>query len=99
MEKAPQKTTIIGHLKENYRLYAIAFGIVIIAELIGTIQFSVGSALIVLYPMLFAIIISILFGKDVLGFLKKRRKPKKSITARSCCYLPIHGKNRRYGRI
>lgn len=78
MEKAPKKTTIIGHLKENYRLYAIAFGIVLIAELIGTIQFSVGSALIVLYPMLFAIIISIIFGKDVLGFLKKKETKKAS---------------------
>ncbi|UUI39876.1 DUF3100 domain-containing protein [Oceanobacillus oncorhynchi] len=78
MEKAPQKTTIIGHLKENYRLYAIAFGIVLIAELIGTIQFNVGSALIVLYPMLFAIIISILFGKDVLKFLKKKEAKKAS---------------------
>lgn len=98
MEKAPQKTTIIGHLKENYRLYAIAFGIVIIAELIGTIQFSVGSALIVLYPMLFAIIISILFGKRC-TWISKKEGSQKSITARSCCYLPIHGKNRRYGRI
>ncbi|WP_080872005.1 DUF3100 domain-containing protein [Oceanobacillus timonensis] len=78
MEKAQQKTTIMGHLKENWRLYTIAFGIVLIAELIGTIEFSVGSALIVLYPMLFAIIISIIFGKDVLRFLKKKETKKAS---------------------
>lgn len=97
MEKAPKKTTIIGHLKENYRLYAIAFGIVLIAELIGTIQFNVGSALIVLYPMLFAIIISILFGKDVLKFLK--RKKQKSIATRPGGHLPVHGKDWCHGRV
>lgn len=78
MEKEVQETTIIGHLKENYRLYAITFGIVLIAELIGTLQFNIGSALIVLYPMLFAIVISIILGKDVLGFLKKKEAKKSS---------------------
>ncbi|QTD39512.1 DUF3100 domain-containing protein [Sporosarcina sp. Te-1] len=75
---AQHRQSIWGNLKDNYRLYIAAFIIVIIAEFIGVKTFHVGSALIVLYPMLFAIVISVLLGKDILRFFTKKEAKKAS---------------------
>ncbi|WP_251638689.1 DUF3100 domain-containing protein [Sporosarcina sp. NCCP-2716] len=72
------KQTAWGHVKENYRLYAAAFLIVLIAELIGMKKFNAGPALIVIYPMLFAIVIGVVLGKDIVKFFTKEETKKAS---------------------
>lgn len=71
MEKPINEKSLLERLKSEYRLYLVVAGIVLVAELIGTHKFQVGNALIVIYPILFAIAIAIILGKDVLGFFKE----------------------------
>ncbi|MEK4427555.1 DUF3100 domain-containing protein [Solibacillus sp. FSL K6-1523] len=78
MENTEQHQSIWENIKENYRLYLAAFVIVLIAELIGMKKFQIGSALIIIYPMLFAIVISVLLGRDILGFFKEKEAKKAS---------------------
>jgi hypothetical protein len=68
----------VGKIKENYRLYLAALVIVLVAELIAMKQIKVGSALIILYPMLFAIVISVLLGPDIFKFFKAKESKKAS---------------------
>jgi hypothetical protein len=78
MENTEQHQSIWQVIKQNYRLYLGALVIVIIAELIGIKKFQVGSALIVIYPMLFAIVISVLLGPDIFRFFKEKASTKAS---------------------
>ncbi|MFJ7408528.1 MULTISPECIES: DUF3100 domain-containing protein [unclassified Lysinibacillus] len=78
MENTEQHQSIWQAIKQNYRLYLGALVIVIIAELIGVKKFQVGSALIVIYPMLFAIVISVLLGPDIFRFFKEKASTKAS---------------------
>jgi len=78
MENTNQHQSLWQVIKQNYRLYLGALIIVIIAELIGVKQFHVGSALIVIYPMLFAIVISVILGPDILKFFKEKASSKAS---------------------
>ena len=47
------------NLWKDWRLHVIILGIVIVAELIGTHQFSIGGGAVLLLPMLYAIIIGL----------------------------------------
>ena len=47
------------NLWKDWRLHVIILGIVIVAELIGTHQFSIGGGVILFLPMLYAIIIGL----------------------------------------
>jgi len=78
MNEVEQNKSIWGPIKENYRLYLSAIIIVILAELIGLKKIHLGSALIIIYPMLFAIVISVLLGKDIFGFFKEKEAKKAS---------------------
>jgi len=78
MEKTMQQNTIKNHFKESYRIYLGALLVVVLAELIGTHQFKIGSGLIVIYPMLFGLLFGILLGPDLLGFFKKKEAKKAS---------------------
>ena len=51
-----------GTLPATARLYLIAFGLVLIAELIGNISFPVGPAKIVLLPLLWALLLGAAIG-------------------------------------
>jgi hypothetical protein len=72
VKNTEQHPSIWENIKENYRLYLAALVIVLIAELIGMKKIQVGSALIIIYPMLFAIVISVLLGRDIFGFFKEK---------------------------
>lgn len=85
MKNTEQRHSIWEIIKQNYRLFLGAFVIVLIAELIGVKKFQVGNALIVIYPMLFAIVISVLFGPDIFRFFKE----KESKTASSLVLVAI----------
>ena len=78
MVNTEQHQSVWQVIKQNYRLYLGALVIVIIAELIGVKKFQVGSALIVIYPMLFAIVISVLLGPDIFRFFKEKASTKAS---------------------
>lgn len=78
MKNTEQHPSIWENIKENYRLYLAALVIVLIAELIGMKKIQVGSALIIIYPMLFAIVISVLLGRDIFGFFKEKESKKAS---------------------
>lgn len=73
-----QPQSLWENVKGNYRLYLSAIIIVVIAELIGMKKIQAGSALIVIYPMLFAIVISVLLGRDIFGFFKEKESKKAS---------------------
>ncbi len=85
MNNTEQAQSIWEIIKQNYRLFLGALVIVLIAELIGVKKFQVGAALIVIYPMLFAIVISVLFGPDIFRFFKE----KESKTASSLVLVAI----------
>jgi hypothetical protein len=78
VKNTEQRPSIWENIKENYRLYLAALVIVLIAELIGMKKIQVGSALIIIYPMLFAIVISVLLGRDIFGFFKEKESKKAS---------------------
>jgi len=78
VKNTEQHPSIWENIKENYRLYLAALVIVLIAELIGMKKIQVGSALIIIYPMLFAIVISVLLGRDIFGFFKEKESKKAS---------------------
>jgi hypothetical protein len=78
VKNTEQQPSIWENIKENYRLYLAALVIVLIAELIGMKKIQVGSALIIIYPMLFAIVISVLLGRDIFGFFKEKEAKKAS---------------------
>lgn len=78
MKNTEQHPSIWENIKENYHLYLAALVIVLIAELIGMKKIQVGSALIIIYPMLFAIVISVLLGRDIFGFFKEKESKKAS---------------------
>ncbi|WP_102273430.1 DUF3100 domain-containing protein [Cytobacillus massiliigabonensis] len=78
MKNTEQHRSIAENIKENYRLYLAALVIVLIAEMIGMKKIQAGSALIIIYPMLFAIVISVLLGRDIFGFFKEKEAKKAS---------------------
>jgi hypothetical protein len=78
VKNTEQHPSIWENIKENYRLYLAALVIVLIAELIGMKKIQVGSALIIIYPMLFAIVMSVLLGRDIFGFFKEKESKKAS---------------------
>lgn len=71
------------NLWKDWRLHAIVIGIVIVAELIGSHQFSVGPGVILLLPMLYAILIG-------LGlFFTPLVKEKQSKNAETLVFLAV----------
>ncbi|CEM60854.1 DUF3100 domain-containing protein [Treponema phagedenis] len=57
---------------KNIKLHLIAFGIVIIAELIGKHSFNIGIGTIVLLPMLFSLVIGVLTTPKFLNIAKQK---------------------------
>ncbi|MFG3613981.1 DUF3100 domain-containing protein [Rummeliibacillus stabekisii] len=78
MKTKEQYQSIGKIIKENYRLYLAALVIVLVAELIGLKKLQIGSALIIIYPMLFAIVISVLLGPDIFRFFKEKESKNAS---------------------
>jgi hypothetical protein len=62
--------TLLDRCKEEYRVYIVAFLIVIIAELIGTHKFKIGPGMMVIFPMFYGLIFGTLLGPKLLGFFK-----------------------------
>ncbi len=61
---------IIEKVKKELKVYITALMLVIISECIGTISFQVGWGKIVLFPMLFALIMAVILGPELVGFFK-----------------------------
>ena len=78
MTNPASKQSLLSKLKAEYQIYLIAAVVVIIAELIGTHKLNLGFALIILFPMLFAIAIAIILSKDFLGFIKAEKAKRAS---------------------
>lgn len=57
---------------KNYKLHIMALAIVIISELIGIRKYTVGVGTVVLLPMLYAIIIGVLFTPKFLKIAKEK---------------------------
>lgn len=53
---------LVSKALRNWKLHAIALVVLVIAELIGNIAFSIGPAKVVLIPMLYAFVIGLLCG-------------------------------------
>ena len=61
---------VVEKIKKEFKIYITAIILVVISECIGTISFQVGWGKIVLFPMLFALIIAVLLGPDLIGYFK-----------------------------
>ncbi|MFD1360062.1 DUF3100 domain-containing protein [Lentibacillus salinarum] len=65
-------TTITERFKKNWKVYVGAYAILIVADLIGEFQFSVGPGLVLIFPIFYGIIFGVLLGPDLAKFFSKR---------------------------
>ena len=65
-----------GSLKERFalewKIYALAFGFILIADNIGQIKIPVGKGMFILFPIFYAIILGVLSGPQVLKIVDNR---------------------------
>lgn len=73
MKKAPvyAYTTIVQRLRGEWRIYLSAMGLIIIADLIGKLEFPIGPGKLILFPIFYALILGIVLGPQAVKFFKK----------------------------
>ena len=71
-----KETYVYGSLKERFalewKIYALAFGFILIADNIGQIKIPVGKGMFILFPIFYAIILGVLSGPQVLKIVDNR---------------------------
>lgn len=63
--------SILDKLKKEYRIYVVAFIILIIADLIGTFMIPIGPGMLIIFPIFYGILLGLLLGPNLIGFFKK----------------------------
>lgn len=64
-EPIMSKQSWIHRLRQEWRVYALALVLTVIAEAIGTLKFKVGPGLITLFPVFYTIVLGMLSGPQV----------------------------------
>ncbi|QQK81036.1 DUF3100 domain-containing protein [Salicibibacter cibi] len=64
--------SIFDRIRNEYKLYIVAFSILIIAEIIGEFEFAVGPGMLILFPIFYGIILGVILGPDLIGLLKEK---------------------------
>ncbi|WP_077622473.1 DUF3100 domain-containing protein [Sediminibacillus massiliensis] len=64
-------SSISERFKKEYKIYIVAFLILLIADSIGSFQIPLGPGMVYIFPIFYGIIIGAILGPDVLGFFKK----------------------------
>lgn len=71
-----KETYVYGSLKERFalewRIYALAFAFILVADNIGQIKIPVGKGMFILFPIFYAIILGVLSGPQVLKIADNR---------------------------
>lgn len=72
-----KETYVYGSLKERFQLewkiYALAFGFILIADWIGQIRIPVGKGMFILFPIFYAIILGVACGPQVLKIVNSKQ--------------------------
>ncbi|MBT2756753.1 DUF3100 domain-containing protein [Mesobacillus foraminis] len=63
--------SVLERFKKEYRIYIVAFLILLLADFIGSFEFPVGPGMVLIFPIFYGIIIGMILGPDLLGFFKK----------------------------
>jgi Protein of unknown function (DUF3100) len=63
--------SISERFKKEYKIYIVAFLILLLAESIGSFEFAVGPGMVLIFPIFYGIIIGLILGPDISGFFKK----------------------------
>lgn len=66
-----ESMTITDRFKKHWKVYVGSFAILIISDLIGEFQFSIGPGMLLIFPIFYGIIIGILLGPDLIKFFNK----------------------------
>ena len=76
MSGKKKETYVYGSLKERFavewKIYALAFGFILIADNIGQIKIPVGKGMFILFPIFYAIILGVLSGPQVLKIVDNK---------------------------
>ena len=86
-----KETYVYGSLKERFalewKIYALAFGFILIADNIGQIKIPVGKGMFILFPIFYAIILGVLSGPQVLKIVDNRhvKAASKLVVVGICC--------------
>lgn len=65
-------SSLKDRLKNEYRIYLMAFLFILIADSIGQIQIPLGPGKFILFPIFYALILGVLAGPQVLKIMKKK---------------------------
>ncbi|WP_404332184.1 DUF3100 domain-containing protein [Mesobacillus maritimus] len=63
--------SVSERFKKEYRIYIVAFLILLLADSIGSFEIPMGPGMVLLLPIFYGIIIGMILGPDILGFFKK----------------------------
>ena len=89
MRGKKKETYVYGSLKERFalewKIYALAFGFILIADNIGQIKIPVGKGMFILFPIFYAIILGVLSGPQVLKIVDNRHVK----AASKLVYVPL----------
>ncbi len=64
-------SSISERLKKEYKIYIVAFLILLLADSIGSFEIPLGPGLVYIFPIFYGIIIGLILGPDIIGFFKK----------------------------
>ncbi len=64
-------SSISERFKKEYKIYLVAFLILLLADSIGSFEIPIGPGLVYIFPIFYGIIIGLILGPDILGFFKK----------------------------
>ena len=64
-------SSLSKRFKKEYKIYIVAFLILLIADSIGSFAIPLGPGMVYIFPIFYGIIIGLILGPDILGFFKK----------------------------
>lgn len=84
-----------SRIKEEYKIYLMAFLFILIADSIGMIQIPLGPGKFILFPIFYALILGILAGPQALKIMKKKevKAASKLVIVAICPFIAKLGIN------
>ncbi|PMC35697.1 DUF3100 domain-containing protein [Bacillus sp. UMB0899] len=64
-------SSLSKRFKKEYKIYIVAFLILLIADSIGSFAIPLGPGMVYIFPIFYGIIIGLILGPDLIGFFKK----------------------------
>ena len=79
-------------LRNEYKIFLLAFLFIIIADSIGQIQIPVGPGTLILFPIFYALLLGVLSGPEALKIFKTHQRSEGGIQAGHRRHLSLHCK-------